>query len=61
MTRTASPDRRAKLLKKIVEMFQTNKAPLNPAVTVEIMAFIEAALKSANNEGSPVRLESEVS
>jgi predicted dehydrogenase len=49
------------LLKKIVEMFQTNKAPLNPAVTVEIMAFIEAALKSANNEGSPVRLESEVS
>ena len=39
------------LLKKVVEMFQTKKAPLDIAVTVEIMGFIEAALKSAGNHG----------
>ncbi len=39
------------LLKRIVEMFTTRKAPLDPNVTVEIVAFIEAALKSANNHG----------
>ena len=40
------------LLKKIVEMFQTKKAPLDVAVTVEIVAFIEAALKSGMNHGA---------
>jgi hypothetical protein len=40
------------LLKKIVQMFETGKAPLDIAVTVEIVAFIEAALKSANNHGA---------
>jgi virulence factor len=40
------------LLKKIVEMFQTGKAPLDIAETVELVAFIEAALKSANNHGA---------
>src|SRR6266849_5850585 len=39
------------LLKKIVEMFQAKKAPLDIAVTVEIVAFIEAALKSGQNHG----------
>ncbi len=40
------------LLKKIVEMFRTKKAPLDPAVTVEMVGFMEAALKSANNHGA---------
>jgi len=40
------------LLKKIVEMFKTNKAPLDIHVTLEIIAFIEAAFKSANNHGA---------
>jgi virulence factor len=40
------------LLKKIVEMFQTGRAPLDIAVTVEIIAFIEAALRSGHNHGA---------
>ena len=45
------------LLKKIVEMFETKKSPLDVAVTVEIVAFIEAALKSANNHGAGEKVE----
>src|SRR5262245_3213443 len=40
------------LLKKIVEMFATGKSPLDPHVTLEIVAFIEAARKSGMNHGS---------
>ena len=40
------------LLKKIVEMFKTGKSPLDIAETTEIMAFIEAANKSAANHGA---------
>jgi predicted dehydrogenase len=40
------------LLKQIVTMFQTKKQPLEPAVTVEIVAFIEAAGRSAANHGA---------
>ena len=40
------------LLKKVVEMFATGKSPLDIGVTVEIIAFIEAALASANNHGT---------
>jgi predicted dehydrogenase len=40
------------LLKQIVTMFQTKKPPLEPAVTVEIVAFIEAAGRSAANHGA---------
>src|SRR5262249_50291295 len=40
------------LVKKIVQMFQTGKSPLDPAVTVEIVAFIEAANKSGANHGA---------
>jgi virulence factor len=39
------------LLKKVVEFFDKKKAPVDMAETVEIMAFIEAALKSGNNHG----------
>jgi hypothetical protein len=45
------------LVKKIVEMFTTGKSPLPIRETVEIVAFIEAAKKSADNHGTPQRLE----
>jgi predicted dehydrogenase len=40
------------LLKQIVTMFQTKKPPLDPAVPLEIVAFIEAAGRSAANHGT---------
>jgi virulence factor len=40
------------LLKKIVEFFDKKKAPVDPAESVEMMGFIEAALKSGNNHGA---------
>jgi virulence factor len=40
------------LLKKIVEFFQTKESPVNVDVTTEIVAFIEAALKSGSNHGA---------
>ncbi|MDB5310388.1 MAG: oxidoreductase [Gemmataceae bacterium] len=40
------------LCKKIVETFETKKAPLDPAVTLEIVAFIEAANRSGANHGA---------
>jgi virulence factor len=45
------------LLKKIVETFATGKPPVPVEVTVEIVAFIEAAFKSANNHGMVQRVE----
>jgi predicted dehydrogenase len=39
------------LLKQIVSMFATGKSPLDLAVTLEIVAFIEAAHKSGMNHG----------
>jgi hypothetical protein len=40
------------LLKKVVEMFKTNKSPLDIAETIELVAFIEAANKSGANHGA---------
>jgi hypothetical protein len=40
------------LLKKVVEFFQTKKSPVDIGVTLEIVAFIEAALKSGVNHGA---------
>jgi virulence factor len=45
------------LLKKIVETFATGKPPIPVEVTVEIVAFIEAAFKSANNHGMVQKVE----
>jgi len=45
------------LLKKIVEMFETGKSPLPIEETLEIMAFIEAAKQSADNDGAKVGLK----
>jgi predicted dehydrogenase len=44
------------LLKRIVGMFQTGKAPLDISETVEIVAFIEAALTSRERGGEKVVL-----
>lgn len=40
------------LLKKIVETFETKKPAVDPLVTLEIMAFIEAANRSGANHGA---------
>jgi len=40
------------LLRAIVRMFETKRAPVDVAETIEIVAFIEAANKSAANHGA---------
>jgi predicted dehydrogenase len=45
------------LLKQVVSMFTSGRAPLDPAVTVEIVGFIAAALRSAENHSTPARVE----
>ena len=40
------------LLKQIVEMFKSGKPPVDPAVTVEVVAFIEATNRSGANHGA---------
>jgi predicted dehydrogenase len=42
------------LLKQVVEMFRTGKPPLDPRETLEIVAFMEAALQSSAEAGRPV-------
>lgn len=44
------------LLKRIVEMFQTGKPPLDIKETLEIVAFIEAALESAKRGGEEMEV-----
>ena len=45
------------LLKQIVEFFKTEKSPVEPAVMLEIVAFIEAANASSANHGPAPWLE----
>lgn len=45
------------LAKKMVEFFTTRKAPVDPCVSLEIVAFIEAALVSGNNHGLNVNVQ----
>jgi len=44
------------LLKQIMNMFQTRKPPLTVEETVEIIAFIEASMESANKGSIKVKL-----
>jgi len=44
------------LLKQMISMFATRKAPLDINVTIELVAFIEAAMLSAQQGGKAVRL-----
>jgi virulence factor len=46
------------LLKRVVEMFQTGKAPVPAATMIEIVAFMEAANKSGANHGTVETLKS---
>ena len=39
------------LLKRILQMFETGQPPIDISESVEIVAFIEAAMKSAANDG----------
>ena len=45
------------LLKQIVQMFETGKPPIDISESIEIVAFIEAAAKSAVNDGAKTALE----
>jgi hypothetical protein len=45
------------LLKNVVRMFETGEPPIDPMITVEIVAFIEAAIRSANNHGTETQLD----
>jgi predicted dehydrogenase len=45
------------LLKQIVKMFETREAPIDPRETLEIVAFMEAALRSADGGGVPVEVK----
>lgn len=44
------------LLKRVVEMFQTRKPPLDITETLEIIAFIESAKQSAEQHGALVEV-----
>lgn len=46
----------AALLRRVVEMFRTGRAPLDVEESIEIVAFIVAALRSEESGGAPVRL-----
>ncbi|HEV3167848.1 MAG TPA: Gfo/Idh/MocA family oxidoreductase [Isosphaeraceae bacterium] len=45
------------LLRQIVRMFETRQQPIDPRETLEIVAFIEAALRSSESEGAPVAIK----
>jgi hypothetical protein len=45
------------LLRKIVGMFETKEAPIDLRETLEIVAFIEAAKRSADAGGAPVEIK----
>jgi predicted dehydrogenase len=45
------------LLKRIVKMFETGTPPIDISESVEIVAFIEAVMKSAANDGAKTALE----
>jgi hypothetical protein len=44
------------LVKEIVQFFQTGKPPVDPEETLEIFAFLDAAQKSREQNGAPVKL-----
>ncbi len=44
------------LIKRVVEMFETGKPPIDIEETIEIVAFIEAVKQSAQNNGQKVAL-----
>ena len=47
----------APLLAKNMEFFRTKVAPVPLAETLELIAFIEAALQSSRADGKPVKID----
>ena len=45
------------LLKRVIEMFNTRVPPIDIRETVEIVAFIEAALRSAEMNGAELTIQ----
>jgi predicted dehydrogenase len=45
------------LLKQVVRMFETRELPIDPRETLEIVALIEAARRSADDGGAPVAIK----
>jgi hypothetical protein len=45
------------LCKEIVKMFETGETPIDPLITLEIVAFIDAAIKSREQNGAWVDLD----
>lgn len=45
------------LLKEIIRFFETGTAPVSPAETLEIYAFMDAAAKSKRNKGQTILLQ----
>ena len=44
------------ILKEIIKMFETGESPIDISESIEIIAFIEATARSANNHGSKTEL-----
>jgi hypothetical protein len=47
----------APMVAEIVRFFETGQTPIPPAETLELFAFLDAALRSKQQGGRPVRLE----
>jgi predicted dehydrogenase len=45
------------LVQEVIKMFQTGKAPVDPDETLEIFAFMDAAQKSKEQGGRPVKVQ----
>ena len=56
INKQAAGDYYGRLVKAIVEFFKTGKPPLPISETLEICAFIDAALRSSNEQGCDVTL-----
>lgn len=44
------------LLKRVIEMFETRRMPVNPEETIELISFLEASLKSSNENSREYRI-----
>jgi hypothetical protein len=51
-----TPPYYAKLLEKVIPFMQTGKSPIDPAESIEITAFLEAAEVSMRQDGVRVEL-----
>lgn len=43
-------------MQEVAKFFETRKTPVNPATTIELFAFMEAADESKRQEGKPVKI-----